>query len=567
MQKSGRLELTWVGKYDNLSVEPRILLEDKEKSYGDPSSENMLIHGDNLIALQALQQDFSGVIKCIYIDPPYNTGSAFEYYDDNLEHSIWLSLMKQRLILLRELLSEEGTIWIQIDDEEQAYLKVLCDEIFGRGNFVNMISVNMKNIAGASGGGEDKRLKKNCEYILIYAKNYSLLPLFNGPYVYTEMSELIQQYLDEGKSWKYTSVLTNPGEKEYIGSTVDGAGDEIKIFRRVGVETMSINQVAKRDGLSTKEAYKKYGINVFRTTNAQTSIRTRIIEYRKENNIHDQYLSIEYTPKTGKNKGKVYEQFYKDDGCNLFVWLRDTSEIIDGELYKKDLQGTYWDMNAWMKNLTKEGSVEFGNGKKPEQLIRQIFEMTTAPGDWVLDSFLGSGTTAAVASKMGRNWIGIELGEHAYSHCKVRLDRIVKGEDSGGITKAVDWQGGGGYHFYELAPSLLVKNKNDKLPVYQINSEYTFEMLCEAICKIEGFRYKPQDVFHGHSSEKRFIHITNGFINAEYIKSLSARLEEGQSLLVYGTKIQSDMILTDNIDVKKIPKDLLDKCDFNSEVR
>ncbi|MFR3614417.1 MAG: site-specific DNA-methyltransferase [Streptococcus salivarius] len=565
MQKLGRLELTWVGKYDEPSIEPRILLEDKEKSYGDPNSENMLIHGDNLIALQALQQDFSGEIKCIYIDPPYNTGSAFQYYDDNLEHSIWLSLMKQRLILLRELLSEEGTIWIQIDDEEQAYLKVLCDEIFGRGNFVNMISVNMKNIAGASGGGEDKRLKKNCEYILIYAKNYSLLPLFNGPYVYTEMSELIQRYLDEGKSWKYTSVLTNPGEKEYIGSTVDGAGDEIKIFRRVGVETMSINQVAKRDGLTTKEAYKKYGINVFRTTNAQTSIRTRIIEYRKENNVLDQYLSIEYTPKTGKNKGKVYEQFYKDDGCNLFVWLRDTSEVIDGELYKKDLQGTYWDMNAWMKNLTKEGSVEFGNGKKPEQLIRQIFEMTTAPGDWVLDSFLGSGTTAAVASKMGRNWIGIELGEHAYSHCKVRLDRIINGEDGGGITKAVDWHGGGGYHFYELAPSLLVKNK--KLPIYQINPEYTFEMLCEAICKIEGFRYKPQDVFHGHSSEKRFIHITNEFINTEYIKSLSARLGEGQSLLVYGTKIQSDMILPDNIEVKIIPKDLLDKCDFESEVR
>lgn len=565
MQKSGRLELTWVGKYDEPSIEPRILLEDKEKSYGDPNSENMLIHGDNLIALKALQQDFSGKIKCIYIDPPYNTGSAFQYYDDNLEHSIWLSLMKQRLILLRELLSEEGTIWIQIDDEEQAYLKVLCDEIFGRGNFINMISVNMKNIAGASGGGEDKRLKKNCEYILIYSKNYSLLPLFNGPYVYTEMSELIQQYLDEGKSWKYTSVLTNPGEKEYIGSTVDGAGDEIKIFRRIGVETMSINQVAKRDGLTTKEAYKKYGINVFRTTNAQTSIRTRIIEYRKENNVLDEYLSIEYTPKTGKNKGKVYEQFYKDDGCNLFVWLRDTSEIIDGELYKKDLQGTYWDMNAWMKNLTKEGSVEFGNGKKPEQLIRQIFEMTTAPGNWVLDSFLGSGTTAAVASKMGRNWIGIELGEHAYSHCKVRLDRIINGEDGGGITKAVDWQGGGGYHFYELAPSLLVKNK--KLPIYQINPEYTFEMLCEAICKIEGFRYKPQDAFHGHSSEKRFIHITNEFINAEYIRTLSARLGEGQSLLVYGTKIQSHMILPDNIEVKKIPKDLLDKCNFESELR
>lgn len=565
MQKTGRLELTWVGKYEDKVVEPRILLEDTSKSYGDPSSENMLIHGDNLIALQALQQDFSGEIKCIYIDPPYNTGSAFEHYDDNLEHSIWLSLMRERLILLRELLSEEGTIWIQVDDEEQAYLKVLCDEVFGRGNFVNMISVNMKNIAGASGGGEDKRLKKNCEYILIYAKDYSLLPLFNGPYVYTEMSELIQQYLDEGKSWKYTSVLVNPGEKEYIGSTVDGDGNEIKVFRRIGVETLSVNQLAKREGLTLKEAYQKYGINVFRTTNAQTSIRTRIIDYRRENAITDQVLSIEYVPRTGKNRGKVYEQFYKDDVCNLFVWLRDTSEVIDGELYKKDLQGTYWDMNAWMKNLTKEGSVEFGNGKKPEQLVRQILEMTTSPGDWVLDSFLGSGTTAAVATKMNRKWVCIELGEHAYTHCKVRLDRVINGEDSGGITKSVNWQGGCGYHFYELAPSLLVKN--DKLPIYQINPSYTFEMLCEAICKIEGFRYKPQDVFHGHSSEKRFIHITTEFVNAGYIKSLSARLAEGQSLLIYGTKIQSDMVLPDNIEVKKIPKDLLEKCDFESEVQ
>lgn len=565
MQKKGRLELTWVGKYKDKVVEPRILLEDTSKSYGDLSSENMLIHGDNLIALQALQQDFSGEIKCIYIDPPYNTGSAFEHYDDNLEHSIWLSLMQERLILLRELLSEEGTIWIQIDDEEQAYLKVLCDEVFGRGNFVNMISVNMKNIAGASGGGEDKRLKKNCEYILIYAKDYSLLPLFNGPYIYTEMSELIQQYLDEGKSWKYTSVLVNPGEKEYIGSTVDGDGNEIKVFRRIGVETLSVNQLAKREGLTLKEAYQKYGINVFRTTNAQTSIRTRIIDYRRENAITDQVLSIEYVPRTGKNRGKVYEQFYKDDVCNLFVWLRDTSEVIDGELYKKDLQGTYWDMNAWMKNLTKEGSVEFGSGKKPEQLVRQIIEMTTSEGEWILDSFLGSGTTAAVATKLKRNWIGVELGEQAYTHCKPRLDRVIDGSDAGGITKIVDWQGGGGYHFYELAPSLLVKN--DKLPIYQINPSYTFEMLCEAICKIEGFRYKPQDVFHGHSSEKRFIHITTEFINAGYIKSLSARLAEGQSLLIYGTKIQSDMVLPDNIEVKKIPKELLEKCDFESEVQ
>ena len=565
MEHKGKLELTWVGKYDDRVIEPRILMEDREKSYGDPRSENMLIHGDNLIALQALQQDFYGSIKCIYIDPPYNTGSAFEHYDDNLEHSIWLGLMRKRLILLRELLSEEGTIWIQIDDEEQAYLKVLCDEVFGRGNFVNMISVNMKNIAGVSGGGEDKRLKKNCEYILIYAKDYSLLPLFNGPYVYTEISDLVQQYADEGKSWKYTSVLVEPGEKEYCGSTVDGDGNEIKVYLRKNPVMMSIKQVAARDGITEKEAYQKYGISIFQTTNAQSSIRTRVMEYRNENSIAEDLISIEYVPRTGKNRGTVYEQFYKGDKCRLFVWLKDTSEVIDGELFKKDLQGTYWDMNAWMKNLTKEGSVEFGNGKKPEQLIRQIFEMTTKPGDWVLDSFLGSGTTAAVATKMARKWVGIELGDHAYTHCKVRLDRIVNGEDAGGITKAVNWEGGSGYHFYELAPSLLIKN--ERLPIYQINPEYTFDMLCEAICKIEGFKYKPDGVYHGYSSENRFIHITKEFVNGEYIRSIATTLGENQSLLIYSTKVQSDLRLPDNIEVRRIPKDLLDKCTFESEVR
>lgn len=565
MEHRGKLELTWVGKYEETTIEPRILIEDPEKSYGDPRSENMLIHGDNLIALQALQQDFAGRIKCIYIDPPYNTGSAFEYYDDCLEHSIWLNLMRRRLILLRELLSDDGTIWIHIDDEEQAYLKVVCDEVFGRGNFVNMISVNMKNIAGVSGGGEDKRLKKNCEYILIYAKDYTLLPLFNGPYTYTEISELVQQYEEERKSWKYTTVLLDPGEKVYIGSTVDGDGNEIKVYLRKNPSMMSVRQVAARDGITEKEVYQKYGISIFQTTNAQSSIRTRVMEYRSEQGITEDLISIEYIPRTGKNRGVVYEQFYKGDKCRLFVWLRDTSEIIDGELYKKDLQGTYWDMNAWMKNLTKEGSVEFGNGKKPEQLIRQIFEMTTSLGDWVLDSFLGSGTTAAVATKMGRKWVGIELGDHAYTHCKVRLDRVVDGTDSGGITKPVDWHGGGGYHFYELAPSLLVRN--DRLPIYQINPEYTFEMMCEAICKIEGFRYKPEGLFHGFSSEKRFIHVTKEFVNAEYVRSVASSLGEDQSLLIYGMAIQSDMILPDNIEVRKIPKNLLEKCSFESEVR
>ena len=334
---ANKLELTWYGKDEPIRVEPRLLIENAALSNtpADPDTENMLIHGDNLLALKALETRFSGQVKCIYIDPPYNVGAMNEHYDDLIEHSLWLNRMRPRLQLLRSLLCDEGVIFIQISDEEQAYLKVLCDEVFGRSNFVNMVSVNMKNVAGASGGGEDKKLKKNCEYILIYAKKYDLMPLFNGPYAYTEMSELIQQYLDEGKSWKYTTVLVDPGEKEYFGSTVDGDGNEIKVFLRKNVVTMSINQIAKRDGITTKEAYKKYGISVFRTTNAQSSIRTRIIDDKKEMGIDCQYLSIEYVPKTGKNRGKVYEQFYKDDICNLFVWLRDTSEVIDGELYKE----------------------------------------------------------------------------------------------------------------------------------------------------------------------------------------------------------------------------------------
>lgn len=269
------------------------------------------------------------------------------------------------------------------------------------------------------------------------------------------------------------------------------------------------------------------------------------------------------------NGGKVIEikrdgmrPIYIFEGGSLSFY-KDKLRQIDGELTPTEVLTDFWaDIN--FAGMAKEGAVQFKNSKKPEKLIKRILELSTEEGDLVLDSFAGSATTAAVSLKMKRKFITIELAPHCYSHCLPRLMRVVDGEQSG-ISKAVNWNGGGGFKFYELAPSLLVKN--DKLPIYQINPSYTFEMLCEAICKIEGFRYKPQDVFHGHSSEKRFIHITTEFVNAGYIKSLSARLAEGQSLLIYGTKIQSDMILPDNIEVKKIPKDLLEKCDFESEVQ
>lgn len=215
-------------------------------------------------------------------------------------------------------------------------------------------------------------------------------------------------------------------------------------------------------------------------------------------------------------------------------------------------------------DIANEGGVYFPRSKKPEQLLKRIIEMSTKEGDYVLDSFLGSGTTAATAHKMGRKWIGIEMGEHAYSHCQKRLCNVIDGEQTG-ISKSVNWHGGGGFKFYELAEPLLVKNK--VLPVYQINPSYTWDMVCEAICKIEGFTYEPSGEFQGHSSENRFIHITEEFVNTKYVMSIMKNLGDKQSLLIYCKKNQADMILPENVEVKKIPKDLLDKCNFESEVQ
>ena len=564
---ANKLELTWVGKDEEIKLEPRILIENPTLSSieKDKDTENMLIHGDNLLALKALESKYAGKIKCIYIDPPYNISAMNEYYNDFVEHSMWLNRIRPRIELLRELLCEDGVIFIQISDEEQAYLKILCDEVFGRSNFVNMVSVNMKNIAGASGGGEDKRLKKNCEYILIYAKDYNSMPLFNGPYEYTELSTLIQQYIDEGKSWKYTTVLVDPGEKDYIGSTVDGDGNEIKVYRRINPIMLSIKQIAKQDGITEKEAYQKYGINIFQTTNAQSSIRTRIIDYRREMDIRDDLLSIEYVPRTGKNRGCVYEQFYKGDKCRLFVWLRDTSTNIDGELYKVDQLGTYWDMNAWMKNVSKEGNVDFPNSKKPEKLISQIIEMCTQPNDIVLDSFLGSGTTAATAHKLGRRYIGVEMGDHAYSLCKPRLDRVIANLDNSGISKATNWQGGGGYRFYELAPSLIVEDKFGN-PV--INKEYNADMLAAAMALHEGFEYAPDQNFYWKQGENEnaYIYTTTTHLTESYLDAIAKEMKDGEYLVIACKSYDSGIERAyKNIKVKKIPQYLLGRCEFGKD--
>lgn len=558
-----RLELTWIGKDEQPQVEPRILLHDPSEDYGDPNAQNMLIHGDNLLALKALEQQFAGQVKCIYIDPPYNTGAAFEHYDDNLEHSIWLKLMKARLEILRTLLAPEGSIFVQIDDEEYAYLKVIMDEIFGRNNYINTISVLMKNVAGASGGGEDKRLKKNIEYIVIYAKDYNSIKAFTPVYNYSPIAKLVEQYKEDGKSWKYTSVLVDSGEKEYITSTIDGDGNEIRIYKRIDFKSLSVKQYAKQEKISESDVYNHYWDKVYRTTMPQSSIRPRVMEKMKEIDASYDVISIEYVPKTGRNKGQLYEQFYIGDKYNLFAWLSDVAEIKDGVAYKKDLQGTYWDFVGETKNLTKEGNVQFPNGKKAERLIARILTMATEPGDIVLDSFLGSGTTAAVAHKMGRRYIGIELGNHCYTHCIPRLNSVIDGTDNGGITNDVNWQGGGGYKFYELAPTLIEK---DKYGNSVFSSKYNSTMIAAAVAKINGFTYAPnKEVYwkQGYSQDNSFIYVTTQYLDSKMLDSIAEDVDPFENLLVCAPAFDNGLSKRyDNINVRKIPQSVLKKCEF-----
>jgi adenine-specific DNA-methyltransferase len=436
------------------SVPYRLLESVESLSCGDPATPNMLIQGDNLEALKALLPYYSGQVKCIFIDPPYNTRSAFEHYDDNLEHSQWLSMMYPRLELLRELLTENGTIWITIDDNEVHYLKVIMDEIFGRKNFINQVSVKMKLTAGASGGGEDKRLKKNVEYLVAYAKNYDGnggFKKFNDVYEEENLFDLIDEMEVNDQSWKYTSIILDRGAFIEERTVLDGSGDPIKVKKYKGVNRTTVNELIKR-GKNREDTYIENFNNIFSDTNAQTSIRTRIIDEFKSLE-KDELLVATYIPKSGRDKNTEVEHLYISPTIRRVIWLKDTAEKRGRLLFKKEKIGTYWQGLA-LNNLTKEGDVRFPNGKKPEALIQKVFDLATSNNDFVLDSFAGSGTTAAVAHKMGRRYIGVEMGEHAVTHCQPRLKKVIGGEQ-GGISESVGWTGGGGFRFYKLGAPIF----------------------------------------------------------------------------------------------------------------
>lgn len=566
-----KLELTWIGKENRPQLEPRILVEEPEKSYHAPHRvgdhdifDNKLIFGDNLLALKALEQEYAGKVKCIYIDPPYNTGQAFEHYDDGLEHSTWLSLMRERFEILKRLLTLDGTFFCQLNDDEMAYGKVLLDEVFGRNNCLNQVSVKMKQTAGASGGGEDKRLKKNIEYILIYAREKDSdvgFQKFNDVYDEEDLFEYIQEMRDSGKSWKYTRILKSLGKRSKLTTIKDGSGEDIDIFKHDAVLMVPITSVCEEEGLSEEQVYVKYFDKIFRDTNAQSSIRTRVMEAVENKG---DFFSIEYVPRSGRNKGEKTTLLYKGQKCDLIAWLKDIATKKGARVVRLEKAGTFWD-GFPLNNLTKEGGVQFPQGKKPEALIKKVLELATNPGDLVLDSFLGSGTTAAVAHKMGRRWIGIELGEHCHTHCIPRLKKVIDGEDPGGITKAVDWKGGGGFRYYKLAPSLLEKDKWDN---WVISKEYNAAMLAEAVCKLEGFTYAPSDSLywqHGHSTEQDFLYVTTASLTHAQLQQLSDEVGPERTLLVVCTSFRGSKDGYPNLTVKKIPKTVLNRCEWGKD--
>jgi adenine-specific DNA-methyltransferase len=348
---------------------------------------------------------------------------------------------------------------------------------------------------------------------------------------------------------------------------LDGAGDEIRVKKFKGVKRTTINALM-RGGLEREDAYSDNFEWVFSDTNAQTSIRTRIMD-EFVSLADDELLIAEYVPRSGRDKGTVVQHYYISPTIRRVIWLKDTAVKRGRRIVKLEKTGTYWD-GFPLNNLTKEGGVQFPNGKKPELLIKKVLELATNPGDLVLDSFAGSGTTGAVAHKMGRRWIMVELGEHCHTQIIPRLKKVIDGEDKGGITEAVDWKGGGGFRYYRLAPSLIV---NDRWGNPVINPEYNAAQLAEALAKLEGFNYAPSEVLwwqHGHSSERDFIYVTTQNLSADQLQALSEEVGADRSLLVCcsafrGVTAAKAAERWPNLTLKKIPKMVLARCEWGHD--
>lgn len=519
-----KLELNWIGKEIRPRLEPRILIEDPTKSYhaahrvnDEDLFDNKLIFGDNLLALKALEAEYTGKVKCVFIDPPYNTGSAFAHYDDGVEHSIWLGLMRDRIEVIKRLLKEDGSLWISIDDNEAHYLKVLCDEVLGRGCFVT--SFIWKKVD--SPNDNKVPITPDHEYILCFTKTQGA-----RPFKQKADNSILEAYHkpDAESSRPYRDRLLKKNGKNSLRS--DRPSMFFAIIAPDGREIWPIHD----DGREACWALGKATVDEMKAKNE--------LVWKKRSEM-------------GVERWVPYTREYAPD-----------TPVRPYPTIWSDLDTTR-QTKAHQKTLFGENDVF--DTPKPEDMISRIFEIATNPGDLVLDSFAGSGTTGAVAHKMGRRWIMVELGEHCHTHIIPRLKKVIDGQDPGGITEAVGWKGGGGFRYYKLAPSLLEK---DKWGNWVINKEYNAAMLAEALCKLEGFTYAPSETeyfIHGHSTETDFIWVTTQNLSHEQLAALSEDLGSNRSLLVLCSAYRADVRQFPNLTVKKIPNAVLSKCEWGHD--
>lgn len=536
---ANKLELTWYGKDAPIRIEPRLLIENRELSNteNDPDTENMLIHGDNLLALKALLPKYEGKVKCIYIDPPFNTGQAFENYDDNLEMSIWLNLMKKRLELLRCLLSKDGTIFAHIDDAYLPYLTLLMDEVFYRKNRLYLVTFKQGSATGHK--AINPGIVTTTNFVLIYSKNKTE---WNPNRVYTKRSrddrygKFIKNIDDDYKKWQFCTLMEAFAES-------------------INQDISEARKIAKMSPDLLDEFVIEHANAVVQPAKPDIS------------NVGKDVKEIVL-----KSKEKVDEIFYlhREDASDMYfmggkriLFYKDKLKIIDGELVTAEPLTSLWD-DILSNNLHNEGGVKFPKAKKPEHLIKRVIELCTNEGDIVLDSFLGSGTTASVAHKMNRKWIGVEMGEQAYSHCKPRMDALIKGDDKSGITKIVNWNGGGGYRFYELAPTLVMEDAFGE-PV--INPTYDANMLSAAVALHEGFTYEPDENSfwkQARGNEKSYLFVTTRHLDEKYVDSIKNDMSDDEYLIIACKSYESGIEKAySNITIKKIPQMLLEKCEFD----